>query len=55
MKKSSSELNVVQKGAGQAKKPWRKMLNELKKLNVSKFVPTVIECLLEKKVKLSVN
>ncbi len=48
-KKSSSDVNAT------GMKPCRKRLKELKKLKLSKFVPTVIECWSAKKVKLSVN
>src|SRR2546430_4997820 len=51
LKKSDKEETVLAAG----KKPSRKMLNELKNENDSKFAPRVMACLPRNRVKLSVS
>src|SRR5213079_3348566 len=57
----SSEENVlppkppIVSGGGRKNTPYRKMLNELKNENVSKFAPRVTTCFPRNQEKLSVN
>src|SRR2546427_5517164 len=53
--KAASEENVVPPGGANWKKPYRKMLNELKNENASKFAPTVTTCFPRNRLKLFVS
>src|SRR5438552_3319898 len=60
-KKSSKDEKVlppkapIVSGGGRKNTPYRKMLNELKNENTSKFAPTVKTCFPRNREKLSVN